>query len=253
MTHCSWQVKCQTAYLYILMSNNEAWYLPTVSCQWSQALTVFVCCLPVTNVKFVQTRTWKDCCLSTVHRNSIWKDFCLNTYYIGNDHTSKSSLRKYPHSWWIWEIWESTVLCVNKNLTVVTHRGNVQVVTCLLFTQNYKLALDDYWLLLAFDISLIVWFSGPVRTWWWWGEGGGTQLLYTTDSSSEISVIPGCVWLQTRLDLPMAGFRPQRDMCFRMGMETKLNGFVKYSHPCDIWIYGWVIPHWSNLAGTSAA
>lgn len=28
-THCSWQVKCQTPYLYILISNNEACYLPT--------------------------------------------------------------------------------------------------------------------------------------------------------------------------------------------------------------------------------
>lgn len=27
--HCKWQVKCQTAYLYILISNNDACYLPS--------------------------------------------------------------------------------------------------------------------------------------------------------------------------------------------------------------------------------
>lgn len=32
--HCKRQVKCQTAYLYILISNNEAQYLPTIWCQW---------------------------------------------------------------------------------------------------------------------------------------------------------------------------------------------------------------------------
>lgn len=29
VTHCSWQVKSQTTYLYILISNNEGCYLPT--------------------------------------------------------------------------------------------------------------------------------------------------------------------------------------------------------------------------------
>lgn len=32
--HCKRQVKCQTAYLYILISNNEAEYLPRIWCQW---------------------------------------------------------------------------------------------------------------------------------------------------------------------------------------------------------------------------
>lgn len=30
MAHCKRQVKCQTAYLYILISDNEALYLPTI-------------------------------------------------------------------------------------------------------------------------------------------------------------------------------------------------------------------------------
>lgn len=34
MAHCKWQVKCQWAYLYILISSNEALYLPKIWCQW---------------------------------------------------------------------------------------------------------------------------------------------------------------------------------------------------------------------------
>ena len=34
MAHCKRHVKCQTAYLYILISNNEAEYLPAISCLW---------------------------------------------------------------------------------------------------------------------------------------------------------------------------------------------------------------------------
>lgn len=34
MAHCKRQVKCQTAYLTILINNNEAQYLPTIWCQW---------------------------------------------------------------------------------------------------------------------------------------------------------------------------------------------------------------------------
>lgn len=32
-----------------------------------------------------------------------------------------------------------------------------------------------------------------------------------------------------------------------------LNREIGYNHPPDVWIYGLVIPLWSNLAGTSAA
>lgn len=42
MSHCKRQVKCQRAYLYILISNNEAQYLPTIWCQWQ------LCCIDKT-------------------------------------------------------------------------------------------------------------------------------------------------------------------------------------------------------------
>lgn len=68
----------------------------------------------------------------------------------------------------------------------------------------------------------------------------------------------GRVWMQTCLDLSSAiRLGPaQRDILYE-GNGNKLHGFfyreIGYSHPPDVWIYGLVIPLWSNLAGTSAA
>lgn len=45
MVHCKRQVKCQTAYLYILISNNEAQYLPTIWCQWLLCRVDWAVCL----------------------------------------------------------------------------------------------------------------------------------------------------------------------------------------------------------------
>lgn len=69
----------------------------------------------------------------------------------------------------------------------------------------------------------------------------------------------GCeaVWLPTSLDLSRSvgesalhSHTPHR--------RNKLQFFFFYrdvgcNHPPDVWIYGLVIPLWSNLAGTSAA
>lgn len=64
--------------------------------------------------------------------------------------------------------------------------------------------------------------------------------------------------MRTCLDLSAAiSLSPaQRDILYE-GNGNKLHGFfyreIGYSRPPDVWIYGLVIPLWSNLAGTSAA
>lgn len=62
-----------------------------------------------------------------------------------------------------------------------------------------------------------------------------------------------CLDLSSEISLGPA----QRDILYE-GNGNKLHGFffnheTGYSHPPNVWIYGLVIPLWSNLAGTSAA
>lgn len=64
--------------------------------------------------------------------------------------------------------------------------------------------------------------------------------------------------MQTCLDLlAKISLSPET---FLWSCENKLHGFffflnreIGYKHPTHVWIYGLVIPLWSNLAGTSAA
>lgn len=81
------------------------------------------------------------------------------------------------------------------------------------------------------------------------------QLLLMTGLKS-----PGCeaVWLPTSLYLSSEMSRPRTARHSSQKEQVAISFFLFFreigcNHPPDVWIYGLVIPLWSNLAGTSAA